>query len=127
MIKSWWIKLLWNPVFTSEDESEGFMEMDGRSVFNFVTKTIPGSIKAVLNEENLEMDDIDYVLFHQANAKMIEIVAKKLNSPIEKFPMNIQKYGNTSAASIPILLDELVRNRKLTLNICYERDNLPKL
>ncbi|GAA0357719.1 ketoacyl-ACP synthase III [Alkalibacterium iburiense] len=104
-----------NPLFTSDDEDEGYMKMEGRSVFNFVTKTIPGSIESVLDRGNMTMDDIDYVLFHQANAKMIEMVAKKLNSPIEKFPMNIQKYGNTSAASVPILLDDLVKSKQLKL------------
>lgn len=103
-----------NPLVSSENEKE-FMKMDGRAVFNFVTRTIPSSIQTVLGQKDLSMDDVDYVLFHQANARIIEIVAKKLKSPIEKFPMNIQKYGNTSAASVPILLDELVKKKQLVL------------
>ena len=53
------------------------------------------------------MDDIDYFVMHQANRRIVEAVAKRLRQPIEKFPMNLQEYGNTSSASIPILLDEL--------------------
>ena len=52
-------------------------------------------------------DEIDYYILHQANRRIIESVAKRLKQPIEKFPMNIEKTGNTSSASIPILLDEM--------------------
>jgi 3-oxoacyl-[acyl-carrier-protein] synthase-3 len=55
-------------------------------------------------------------LLHQANKRIIEKIARKMNEPIEKFPMNLMNYGNTSAASIPILLDELVEANVLSLN-----------
>ena len=58
----------------------------------------------------------DYYLLHQANKRIIEKIARKMNEPIEKFPMNLMNYGNTSAASIPILLDELIEANILSLN-----------
>lgn len=69
----------------------------------------------MLAQANLQSDDIDYYLCHQANARMIEIIAKKLDLSLEKFPMNITHYGNTSAASLPILLDEWISNGSITL------------
>lgn len=93
--------------------SSHFLTMDGREIFNFVTKSIPMSIKDVMANQKVTVDDVDQFILHQANARIIESVAKKLKCPIEKFPTNIQNYGNTSAASIPILLDELNEQNKL--------------
>ncbi|WP_161877950.1 beta-ketoacyl-ACP synthase III [Alkalibacterium sp. MB6] len=104
-----------NPLVEQQEENKGYLKMDGRSVFNFVTRTIPSSIESVVSEANLSMEDVDYILLHQANARIIEIVAKKVSVPLSKFPMNIQQYGNTSAASLPILLDDYVKNGQLVL------------
>ncbi|PRY73926.1 beta-ketoacyl-ACP synthase III [Alkalibacterium olivapovliticus] len=104
-----------NPLVNAE-ESAGFLSMDGREIFNFVTKSIPKSIHKVLDSNDTSLEEVDYILLHQANARIIEIVAKKLGCPIEKFPMNIQKYGNTSAASLPILIDELAKDKKLFID-----------
>lgn len=101
-----------NPLVEAK-ESSGFLSMDGREIFNFVTKSIPKSINKVLEGNDTSIEEVDYFLLHQANARIIEIVAKKLGCSIEKFPMNIQKYGNTSAASLPILIDELAKDKKL--------------
>lgn len=101
-----------NPVH-KEDAVSSFLTMDGREIFNFVIKSIPMSIKSVLDDQELTVDDIDQFILHQANARIIESVSKKLKCPVEKFPTNIQHYGNTSAASIPILLDELNEQDKL--------------
>lgn len=98
-----------NPLYRSE-ENKGYLTMDGRAIFNFVTKTIPKSISKVLENSDTELEEVDFMLLHQANARIIEIVSKKVGSPLSKFPMNIQKYGNTSAASLPILLDELIED-----------------
>ncbi|OJF92504.1 beta-ketoacyl-ACP synthase III [Alkalibacterium sp. 20] len=103
-----------NPLCVSQEKS-GYLTMDGRAIFNFVTKTIPKSINLVLENSHTELENVDYVLLHQANARIIEIVSKKLGSPLSKFPINIQDYGNTSAASLPILLDELVENNTIRL------------
>lgn len=103
-----------NPLCLTEKKS-GFLTMDGRAVFNFVTKTIPKSITKVLESGNTELEEVDYMLLHQANARIIEIVSKKIGSPLSKFPMNIQNYGNTSAASLPILLDELIEDNTIQI------------
>lgn len=91
-------------------DDEHFMQMDGQAVFKFAVKKVPEVIREVLEANEMEPGDVDYYILHQANQRIVEAVAKRLKEPIEKFPMNLREYGNTSSASIPILLDEL--NRK---------------
>lgn len=92
---------------------EYFMQMDGQAVFKFAVKRVPEVIREVLERNGLTDKDVDYYIVHQANQRIIEAVAKRLGEPIEKFPMNLQEYGNTSSASIPILLDEMNRQGRL--------------
>lgn len=87
--------------------------MDGQEVFKFAVKTVPMSIQDILNKEHIRADDVGMYILHQANQRIIQAVSKRLGISMEKFPMNMQEYGNTSAASIPILLDELNRNNRL--------------
>ena len=87
--------------------------MDGQEVFKFAVKKVPECIQQVILESNLSMDDIKYFVLHQANYRIIESVAKRLKQPMDKFPMNMDHYGNTSAASVPILLDEMNRTGRL--------------
>ena len=94
-------------------DAEYFMQMDGQAVFKFAVKKVPEAILEVLDKNNIQKEDIDCYLLHQANRRIVEAVAKRMGEPIEKFPMNLQEYGNTSSASIPILLDELSREGKL--------------
>lgn len=94
-------------------DAEYFMQMDGQAVFKFAVKKVPEAILEVLDKNNIKKEDIDCYLLHQANRRIVEAVAKRMGEPIEKFPMNLQEYGNTSSASIPILLDELNREGKL--------------
>lgn len=84
-----------------------YLTMAGQEVFKFAIKVIPESINAVLQKANLTLDDIDYVVCHQANYRIIKNVYKKMKSSEEKFYMNLQEYGNTSAASIPLALGEM--------------------
>ena len=91
-------------------DDEHFMQMDGQAVFKFAVKKVPEVIREVLEANEIAQEDVDYYILHQANQRIVEAVAKRLKEPIEKFPMNLREYGNTSSASIPILLDEL--NRK---------------
>lgn len=81
--------------------------MDGREVYNFATRQVPKSLVRACEQAGLTPDQVDLFLLHQANARIIQSVAKKMKLPLEKFPTNIAKYGNTSAASIPLLLAEL--------------------
>lgn len=84
--------------------------MNGKEVFRFAVKIIPKSIEKILEDTNNSLDDIKYIIPHQANLRIVEFAAKKLKVDIEKFYVNLDKYGNTSSASIPIALDEM--NRK---------------
>ncbi len=84
-----------------------FFHQNGREVYNFATREVPNTLTRVLAKAELTADDVDVYLLHQANARIIMSIAKRLGQNIEKFPMNMNKYGNTSAATVPILLDEL--------------------
>lgn len=95
------------------DKDGEFLHMQGQKVFQFAVSTMMRDIKKVLKIAGLENDDIDYYLPHQANMRIIDFAIEKLNVNGEKFLTNMQKIGNTSAASIPILLDENVRNGKI--------------
>lgn len=97
----------------SGEDDTGFMKMDGREVFQFAVKRVPEVIREVLALNGCSLEDMDYFVVHQANRRIIESVAKRLGVDMGKFPMNLQEYGNTSSASIPILLDELRRNGTL--------------
>ena len=91
----------------------GYISMDGQEVFRFAVKKVPECVEQLLKEQGVIGEQIRYYILHQANERIIEAVARRLGEPAEKFPMNIQRYGNTSAASIPILLDEMNREGKL--------------
>lgn len=91
----------------------GFMAMDGQEVFRFAVKTVPEAIRKTLSESHTEIDEIKYFILHQANYRIFESIAKRLKVPMERFPMNLDRYGNTSGASVPLLLDELNRSGKL--------------
>ena len=66
-----------------------------------------------MKKTDTDPEDIKYFILHQANVRILEVIAKRLKTDIDKFPMNLDRYGNTSSASIPILLDELNRNKLL--------------
>lgn len=83
------------------------VKMDGREIFKFATKKVSKSILQLLEKTDVKAEDIKYVVPHQANARIIEIVAKKVGMPFEKFYLNMDKTANTSAASIPIALHEM--------------------
>lgn len=90
-----------------------YMQMDGQEVFRFAVKKVPEVISELLEQAECSENEIDWFLLHQANKRIIESVAKRMKIGIERFPMNLMEYGNTSSASIPILLDELNRSGKL--------------
>lgn len=94
-------------------EASSFFSMKGAEVFKFAIKVMKESILSVVSKE--ELPEVDYIISHQANKRIIEFAAKSLKLDIEKFPMNLEKYGNTSAGSIPILLDEMVKSKKIIM------------
>ena len=87
--------------------------MEGKDVFRFAVEILPQSIYRTLEKFDGEVSDIDYFVCHQANQRIIEHVRKKMKIDPEKMFVNLQKYGNTSAASIPIALDEMNINKML--------------
>ena len=92
-----------------DKDPSSHISMNGKDVFRFAVDAVQKCISEILNESQLELADIDYVVCHQANERIISYVYKKLNAPSEKFFMNLQEYGNTSAASIPIALDDMAK------------------
>ena len=109
--------LLKNMLIISEDndiKTENYlMKMDGQEVFKFAVTKVPECISQVLDKASKTPDDIDLFILHQANVRIISSVAKRLGISTDKFPMNLNHYGNTSAASIPLLFDELKKNGSL--------------
>ncbi len=97
-----------NP-FVPEQKPTDWLFMDGGEVFKFAVRKIPEVILAALGEAGMTVDDIDWFLLHQANVRINEAIAKRLKIPMDKIPMNVDHVGNTSGASVPILLDEVNR------------------
>lgn len=91
----------------------GYIEMKGRDVFKFATTTVPESITEILERNDLTVDDIDLIVAHQANYRILESAAKRLKVPVDKFFMNIEKYGNTSSASVPLAFDDAIKQGKI--------------
>ncbi len=83
--------------------------MDGKEVFKYAVTKLPATARALCRETNTSIEQIDWFLAHQANRRINEYIREQLKVPEEKMPMNIDRYGNTSAATIPILVDELTR------------------
>lgn len=93
--------------------SYNFISMNGKEVYKFATREVPIVLKEALDAADMTPDDIDWLLLHQANIRIMETVAKRLGVPMEKVITNLSDYGNTSAASIPLALDEAVRSGKV--------------
>ena len=89
-------------------EAPSYIHMEGQSVFRFAVETVPRCISQVLEQAGLGVEDVDCYVFHQANQRIIDLAMRKLHLPPEKCTGNIAHTGNTSAASVPLLLDELV-------------------
>ena len=98
---------------TGTQPKMGYLTMDGQEVFKFAVKKIPEVIEQLLKESSVTPDEVKYVILHQANYRISESIAKRLGISMEKVPVNIERYGNTSAGSIPILLDELNKEGRL--------------
>lgn len=114
----------WHTVFGSRGDPESIrvqgpgpepsaVHMEGKAVFRFAVEVVEQSIRQMLAEEGCDINDLDLVVCHQANARIIDHVAKKLKAREGLFYKNMDRYGNTSAASIPMALDELVEQGAL--------------
>jgi 3-oxoacyl-[acyl-carrier-protein] synthase-3 len=89
------------------------IQMMGQEVYKFAVRRVPEVIEKALHRAELSVDDVDWLLLHQANQRILDAVAQRLRIPSEKVISNLAKYGNTSAASIPLALDEAVRGGKI--------------
>lgn len=90
-----------------------YIEMDGQRIFKFAVKQVPECINELMNKMEITKDDIDIFVLHQANLRICQAIAKRLKVSMDKVPTNVGRYGNTSSACIPILLDELYKTGQL--------------
>ena len=90
-----------------ETAERSLISMEGTKVFKFAVEAVPYCMDQVLEKTGLTIDDVDFFVFHQANARIIDLVVRKYHIPQEKYYKNIAEYGNTSAASIPLVIGEL--------------------
>lgn len=100
----------------ASEEKENYLKMNGREVFNFAVKKVPISINDLLKKAKLTLDDIKFIVPHQANSRIVQGIAKKLNTSMDKFYLNLDRFGNTSAASIPIALSEMIEKKIVKKN-----------
>ena len=100
---------------TAETVRDGlhFLQMDGKGVFRFATRVMARATKETLEKAGLELEDVDLIIPHQANIRIIEAAARGLKLPMDKFMVNVDRYGNTSTASIPIAAVEAVESGRL--------------
>lgn len=89
------------------------VHMNGQDIFKVAVRNLSGASRAALEDAGLEAKDVDWVVPHQANLRIISQVSSRLSIPLDRFVLNIERYGNTSSASIPIALDEAVRDGRI--------------
>ncbi|CAK8535598.1 unnamed protein product [Lathyrus sativus] len=99
--------------FPPKQSSYSCIQMNGKEVFRFAVRCVPQTIESALEKAGLPASSIDWLLLHQANQRIIDAVATRLEIPSERVISNLANYGNTSAASIPLALDEAVRSGKV--------------
>ena len=95
------------------EEGLNFITMDGREVFKFAVRIMEKTSKSVLEKSGVNPEDLDLLIPHQANIRIIDSASKKLGLPSEKVFVNLNKYGNMSAASIPVALDEALKSKRI--------------
>lgn len=106
-------KKIKNPFTETNEEQTYHLEMDGRGIFDFAIRNVPETINAVIEKSKIAKEDISWVVAHQANKRLLEAIGKKTKIPFEKFGLSIHETGNTSAGSIPILLDQMVKAEQI--------------
>ena len=102
--------------FSVPKEASTYLKMDGRAVFDFAIRDVSKSIKETIDLSPVSTDELDYLILHQANDRILDKMARKIGVNRDKLPANMTKYGNTSAASIPILLSECVEEGLILLD-----------
>lgn len=102
-----------NPFSENISPLDPYFHQNGREVYSFATREVPEALQAALETAQVTADDVDYYLLHQANVRIVSSIAKRFGQPVSKFPTNMASNGNTSAASIGILLDELIESNTI--------------
>lgn len=100
----------------SIEENLHYLKMDGSEVFKFAVRIMNKASQEVIKQGGFDVEDIDYLVPHQANIRIIQSAAKKLKLPMNKIYVNLDKYGNMSAASVPVALDEALKQGKIKTN-----------
>lgn len=100
--------------YITKEEADVPLQMKGQDVFKFAVKASSNDIAKILSENNLTADDVDHILLHQANIRIIHAIRDLLGQPEDKFPVNIESHGNSSSSSCPILLDECLKSGRLS-------------
>jgi len=90
-----------------------FLKMDGPEIFKFAVKAVKESIRRILEMADIDRDELDYLIIHQANSRILEAAARFAGVPWEKLYVNVNRYGNTSAASVPIALHEALSEGRI--------------
>lgn len=93
-----------------------YIKMKGNETFKYAVRALEGVVQEALDHNRVRPEEIDYFVPHQANLRIIQAMAQRMNMPMEKVILTLSKYGNTSAASIPMALDEAVRSNKIREN-----------
>jgi 3-oxoacyl-[acyl-carrier-protein] synthase-3 len=112
-------ELLWNPVgvsvgFKENEKNAGVrISMAGSDVFKYAVKALDSVVEETLEANGLDRHDIDWLIPHQANLRIIEATAKRLDMPMERVVVTVDRHGNTSSGSVPLALDEAVRSGKV--------------
>jgi 3-oxoacyl-[acyl-carrier-protein] synthase III len=112
-------ELLWNPVgvsvgFNENEKNAGVrIRMAGSDVFKYAVKALDSVVEETLQANGLDRHDIDWLIPHQANLRIIEATAKRLDMPMDRVVVTVDKHGNTSSGSVPLALDEAVRSGRV--------------
>jgi 3-oxoacyl-[acyl-carrier-protein] synthase III len=114
-------ELLWIPAggtarpasHDTVDQRLHFLKMEGREVFKHAVRTMTDAAKKAVKLARLEFEDVDWLIPHQANIRIIEAIAERVHIPRERIVVNLQEYGNTSSATIPLALDEARRDGRI--------------
>ncbi len=103
-----------NPFMEIPENGENYLSMNGKEIFKFATRIMRKALEDVLYGTGVELNGVKYIVPHQANDRMFEYVAGKMKFEKEKFYVNLERFGNTSSASIPIALDEMAKKGLLS-------------
>ncbi len=99
--------------YETVERAQHYLQMNGREVFKFAVRVIPRAIEEAVLRAGLRLGDVDWFIPHQANVRIIDAAAERLGQPREKFYVNVDRFGNTSSASVPVALYEAVRSGRI--------------